>query len=289
MVIRNVPVWKSSCGGNTSQEILANSGQDWRVSLDNISVQSREVPGYKAVVRSDTCQVLGVVSMKYSPIQNQTWFQFMDEWLKEGVVYETAGCYDGGKAVWVAARMPQSLVIAGDEYRQYLVATNRHDGKGSGKIFATDVRLVCGNSLGRASRKGSRVWSTRHMGDANSRVVQAYHHLQAGQKYFQEFKEEAEGLLELPFNNYPELVKFLLPDGRNVENRRSMLYGAIAEPDLENIKGTVWGTLQAVADFVAHEEPRRRTATWQENRFKQVIIQGSKMIRDAEKFMLGVN
>ena len=49
---------------------------------------------------------------------------------------------------------------------------------------------------------------------------------------------------------------------RNVERVREAIRTAYrAAPDLDDVRGTRWGALQAVTAYVDHVQPTRRTAT----------------------------
>ena len=56
-----------------------------------------------------------MVSDRYRIVQNEEAFQFTDDLLGEGVTYETAGSLQGGKKVWMLAKLPEKYIIAGDE------------------------------------------------------------------------------------------------------------------------------------------------------------------------------
>ena len=112
-----------------SREALELAGLDWQVESRNIySGTGAMIPGYRANVRSTDEAVLGVVSARYRIVQNKEAFQFTDDLLGEGVTYETAGSLQGGKKVWMLARLPRKYLIAGDQVVPYLVIFNSHDG-----------------------------------------------------------------------------------------------------------------------------------------------------------------
>ena len=103
-----------------SREALELAGLDWQVESRNIySGTGAMIPGYRANVRSTDEAVLGVVSDRYRIVQNEEAFQFTDDLLGEGVTYETAGSLQGGKKVWMLAKLPEKYIIAGDEVTPY--------------------------------------------------------------------------------------------------------------------------------------------------------------------------
>ena len=131
-----------------SREALELADLDWQVESRNIySGTGAMIPGYRANVRSTDDAVLGVVSDRYRIVQNEEAFQFTDDLLGEGVTYETAGSLQGGKKVWMLAKLPEKYIIAGDEVTPYLVFFNSHDGSSGVKVAMTPVRVVCQNTL----------------------------------------------------------------------------------------------------------------------------------------------
>ena len=122
-----------------SREALELAGLDWQVESRNIySSTGAMIPGYRANVRSTDDAVLGVVSDRYRIVQNEEAFQFTDDLLGEGVTYETAGSLQGGKKVWMLARLPRKYLIAGDlemRSRGYEVQV--------GKLDDTEIDFIC--------------------------------------------------------------------------------------------------------------------------------------------------
>ena len=110
-------------------------------------------------MRSTDHAPLGIVSDRYKVVQNEDAFQFTDDLLGEGVTYETAGALQGGRKVWLLARMPQRYVIAGDEITPYMVFMNSHDGSSGVKVAMTPIRVVCQNTLNLALDSAKRIWA----------------------------------------------------------------------------------------------------------------------------------
>ena len=76
----------------TSKEALRLAGLDWTVDEQPIfTEQGIMIPGYSANTRSSDGKVLGIVSGRYSTVQNAEAFAFTDALVGEGVTYETAG------------------------------------------------------------------------------------------------------------------------------------------------------------------------------------------------------
>jgi phage/plasmid-like protein (TIGR03299 family) len=135
--------------------------------------------------RSDTGGVIGVVTSDYKPVQNLEAFNFLDALLSGGdnpdgtVQWETCGTLQGGKRVWVLARIPEHVTIAGDETVPFVYCANSHDGSMAVTASATMVRIVCANTLGwaiRQSETGKRQANTfrfRHTGNLTAKFAEA--------------------------------------------------------------------------------------------------------------------
>ena len=170
-----------------SREALELAGLDWQVESRNIySGTGAMIPGYRANVRSTDEAVLGVVSDRYRIVQNEEAFQFTDDLLGEGVTYETAGSLQGGKKVWMLAKLPEKYIIAGDEVTPYLVFFNSHDGSSGVKVAMTPVRVVCQNTLNLALGTAKRIWTARHTENVLLRVQDARETLQLANSYMGE-------------------------------------------------------------------------------------------------------
>lgn len=158
----------------TSKDALIYAGLNWKVVQNNVYTQDGSlISGYKANIRSTDRSVLGIVSDRYKIVQNQDAFQFTDDLLGEGVTYETAGSLQGGRKVWMLAKMPHRYIISGDEIEPYLVVMNSHDGSSGIKVAMTPIRVVCQNTLNLALGSAKRIWTTKHTENVMSRVYEA--------------------------------------------------------------------------------------------------------------------
>lgn len=281
-----------------SADALRLAGLDWTVRPEpmyiDIGGKKIVVPNTFANTRSSDDSVLGVVTGKYKIVQNEEAFSFTDALLGEGVKYETAGSLDNGKRVWVLARMPETEIL-GDKIEQYLVFTNSHDGKGSIRVACTPVRVVCQNTLNAALRTASRSWSTKHMGNIESKMAEAHRTLELASKYMGSLKDEAEKLAGTPFSmeKFTQFVETLLPLDKDATPRQEKNVLLLRDdlniryreaPDLGNIRGTKWGVLNAVSDFATHKAPGRLTDTYKEKLFAS-IIDGNSILDKAYEML----
>lgn len=268
----------------TSEDALVAAGLDWQVGQKEIFLPNNTlVEGYKANVRETDGQVLGIVTDRYTIVQNTEAFAFVDALLGEGVRYETAGSLQSGRKVWMLAKLPNEYKILDDEIEPYLVFTNSHDGKGS--IFAamTPVRVVCQNTLNLALEKASRMWKTHHIGKMENKMDEAAMTLQLGNQYMDALSRETWDLAKIKLSDsaIEEYIKLLIPikdetlNTQSVINKRMLRQALWSRyryaPDLQHIGKNAFRFVNAVSDFATHQKPLRRTDTYKENLFSKTI------------------
>ena len=84
----------------TARETIQAAGLDYDVKLSDLTTSDGiPIPSRKAVVRTDTNDVLGVVGNSYVPVQNRQAFGFLDAIAADGGIrYHTAGALQEGRA-----------------------------------------------------------------------------------------------------------------------------------------------------------------------------------------------
>lgn len=157
----------------TSADALRLAGLDWKIeSRDVLTAEGLVIPGYKANTRDKDGAVMGIVSNRYSIVQNEEAFAFTDALVGEGITYETAGSLRGGKQIWLLGKMPDRKIL-GEDFEPYICFTNTHDGSGAVRACMTPIRVVCNNTLNAALKQASRSWSTPHKGNVAARLEEA--------------------------------------------------------------------------------------------------------------------
>lgn len=264
-----------------SANALKLAGLNWYVEPTKIYANGKEIENYQANVRNSDGAVLGIVTNKYDIVQNEDAFDFTDSLIDTGYVrYETAGSLNGGKTVWLLAKLPEDKIL-GDSIDKYLVFMNSHDGKGAVKCFCTPVRVVCQNTLSMALESAKRSWSFKHMGDLNSKLEEAKQTLFMADKYIENLKKEAEVLAKKKISDTDihTVIKTLFPitpemserQQNSIKYNKEALLKCFDAPDLANFKNTAWGAINALSDFVSHTDPLRITSTFKEKRFENVV------------------
>lgn len=267
----------------SSKEALELAGLDWQVHQKDISVLwGRTIPGYKANVRDTDGVVLGVVTDKYRVVQNEDAFAFTDELLGEGVKYETAGSLNGGKKVWILARLPREYVISGERISPYLVFSNTHDGSGAIRVAITPIRVVCNNTLNLALARAERSFSMIHTGNINEKFEEAKKTLFMADTYMEELGKEFERLRSIKVSDaqVEEYVNMLIPldedaTATQIKNARTLRNDILTRyfdaPDLKVLGKNAYRFVNAASDFATHANPLRRTANFKENLFAKTV------------------
>ena len=267
----------------SSKEALELAGLDWQVHQKDISVLwGRTIPGYKANVRDTDGAVLGVVTDKYRVVQNEDAFAFTDELLGEGVKYETAGSLNGGKKVWILARLPREYVISGERISPYLVFSNTHDGSGAIRVAITPIRVVCNNTLNLALARAERSFSMIHTGNINEKFEEAKKTLFMADTYMEELGKEFERLRSIKVSDaqVEEYVNMLIPldedaTATQIKNARTLRNDILTRyfdaPDLKVLGKNAYRFVNAASDFATHANPLRRTANFKENLFAKTV------------------
>lgn len=264
-----------------SNEALRLAGLDWTVEGKTIyDNMGRVIAGYKANTRSSDGKVLGIVGNRYKIVQNADAFQFTDNLIGGDVRYETAGSLQGGKKIWLLAKMPETKVCD-DNVEPYVCFTNTHDGSGAVKAIMTPVRVVCNNTLNLALRTAKRSWSMRHQGNIEGKLEEARQALELAEIYMDSLAKEADEWANITVNTehlhkildaiFPEKANATDRAKENIKRNKDQFMACVFAPDLVKFVGTAWGVINAAADFVGHTAPSRNTKSYAENNWNRIM------------------
>ena len=266
-------------------DALEKSGLGWQVKQGDVLVvktpewtddfgvvQPPElVPaqGFVANLRDDNDEVLGIVSDDYRVVPNRDAFKFLDSLINSDLYFETAGSLNGGKRVWVLARMPEYVEVGGDETATYIYVANSHDGSMAVTAAVSPIRIVCANTLGMALRRAdanaARTYRFRHTGNLEVKYAEARNVLDLAINYEKQFKEVGDKLAQTPFSQNdlekkaPDTL-FVIDDEtgprartireQSKENILNIWQGNGPAGDTRgNAPGTKWTAYNAVAEY----------------------------------------
>ncbi len=290
---QSIEVWRERAGMNWSLEEaevrFAAAAED--------QYPVRAFPGQKVLYRSDTKRPLAVVSKRYQVVQPREILEFYRDLTRHsGFELETAGVLRGGRKFWALARTGQGVALKGqDQVNGYLLLATACDGTLATTAQFTSVRVVCNNTLQIAvgDRTGAIKVPHRSAFDADRVKSQ----LGIAVEGWHGFVERMRILCETPVN--PDSVDWVLrnlltypaaQNGKAVVNEqavakvRALYDGQGRGASLKTSKGTAFGLLNSITEFVDHH--RRAQST--ENRLDAAWFgQGALLKQKAWKELLG--
>ena len=276
---------------NSAREVCKIAGLDYRVQTEPLyTADGQRVRNMVATRRYDTVgdveipsTVYGAVTSRYTPVQNDKGFEFIDALFgHNGFQVETAGQFDDGKIVWVEAKLPERVMV-GEKIMPYLVFTNRHDGKGSVRIFLSPVRVVCRNTLNYAIRGASnRAFAVKHTSTANARLAQAIETINHYNQYLDAMQNviERQKRILLEEKHVDNFLSQLFPVNdeisqreyvRMMDNREEVKRIYQAADDLDGYENSGFKFVNAVSDWATHHTPSRQTKNYRDNLFQKTL------------------
>lgn len=236
--------------------------------------------GHKVLYRSDSRAPLSVVSRRYQVVQPRAVLEFYRD-LTEigGYEMETAGVLRGGRKVWALARTGQQAVLKGsDKIDGYLLLATSCDGTLATTVTPTTVRVVCHNTLTMAiNGASSNAIRVPHNTGFDAESIK--HRLGIAVSQWDGFMHRMKTLSECHVKTKASLDYFLHvlcgpdagqgtgtkagtePSGlrhtRAVKKVQALYEGQGRGAELTAAKGTAWGLLNAVTEYVDHERRAR--------------------------------
>jgi phage/plasmid-like protein (TIGR03299 family) len=225
------------------------------------------MPDKFVTYRKDTNMPLGVVGNRYNIVQNVDAFEFFDSIVGGKLaMFETAGVLGNGERIFVSAKMPEVIQIAGtdDVTEVYVLLTSSHDGSGSIIAAVTPVRVVCQNTLNAALKNTVSRVAIRHTTSAQKKLADAHKLLGISHKYITEVNEMFNVLAKKTVTDaqvkklVEELFKSEKEDSTRIKNIREAVMASYFEGvGQSQIIGTAWGAYNGVTHYLDHVQTYR--------------------------------
>lgn len=250
------------------------AGMEWQIlespvyfmpdkGVDHVSFDEQKV-----LYRSDTGAALSVVSQRFQVVQPRDVLEFYRDLTKaHGFTLETAGVLKGGRKVWALAKTNMSANIKGsDTINGYLLLATGCDGTLATTAQFTSIRVVCNNTLAIALKNGTAAVKVPHSTTFDPKAVKGQLGLSSAS--WDDFIYQMKKLSErkIKSTEAEAFVSALLTDpAAKFTNERAMkkvleLYSGHGRgAELASSKGTAFGLLNAVTEFVDHERRARST------------------------------
>jgi phage/plasmid-like protein (TIGR03299 family) len=259
------------------------AGMDWRIHESSVHFKADSIghlgsihtfPEQKVLYRSDTKAPLSVVSQRYQVVQPSEVLEFYRDLTEvSGYELETAGVLKGGRKFWALARTGQTTTLKGnDQVNGYLLLATSCDGTLATTATPTTVRVVCNNTLTIAldgTTKAIKVpHSTRfdptavkkQLGIAVSQWDAFLHRMRMLSERKVQWHEAMSFFIRVLCDASPDSpLPAVLPNERALRKVQCLYEGQGRGSTLESAKGTAWGLLNAVTEYVDHERRARST------------------------------
>lgn len=311
--VTKVPAWHGLGqvveNAPTSVDAIRLAGLDWTVNKVDLYAYHGDkqllVDGKIGIQRQDNGTVLGVVSTKYMPVQNVEAFGLLDSIVdSEGLRYESAGSLNGGRSIWLLARMPEDTFIANDDRNEnYILLKSGHDGLTSMETMLTKVRVVCQNTLNIALSQNVNRIRVKHCLNAKDKMEKAREILFGIKKESNDLdgilrqlsittvatnkvQEYLDKMFPLPVVPDPEI-----PSTKTVNIRSQILtnFDFDEEQNTTATKGTAYGLLNAVTKYVDHQRnPKNSANRWESAMFGQGSALKNKALETLQE-MFSIN
>ena len=260
------------------------AGMDWEI-LDTPVCYLAEKSGalgsiktfneQKVLYRSDTHLPLSVVSDRYQVVQPREVLEFYRDLVDiSGYELETAGVLKEGRKFWALARTGKETVLKGnDRVMGYLLLATSCDGTLATTATPTTIRVVCNNTLSIALNGTNLAIKVPHRTSFDAQAVKKQLGIAVSQ--WDSFMYRMKTLSERKVKTHEAMNYFLRvlchsevaqDSGRGLINERalkkvqSMFEGHGRGAELDAAKGTAWGLLCSVTEFVDHERRARSDA-----------------------------
>ena len=271
----------------TPAQMLKEAQLDWTVEKRPLSFNQKNgtevVTDHCALVRSSDESVLSVVSNDWNPVQNETAFEFFQDFVMAGdMEMHTAGSIREGRNVWALAKVKDSFeILGGDRVDSYLLFSNPHEYGKCIDIRFTPIRVVCNNTLTLAlGNRSDLMVRLNHRREFDSAMVKQT--LGIAQTKMGNYKEMAEFLASREYNDKTvvEYLKEVFPSASKKEEKLSRpaqtAFSVLeTQPGSEFGKNSWWQAFNAVTFSTDHlfgrsQETRLQSSWYGVNRQKKI-------------------
>lgn len=257
------------------------AGMDWSIQSSPVHFKANAVghlgsihsfAEQQVLYRSDTLAPLSVVSSRYQVVQPREVLEFYRDLTEvSGYLLETAGVLKGGRKFWALARTGQSVALKQtDRMEGYLLLATSCDGSLATTATPTTVRVVCNNTLTIAVAGASQSVKVPHNTRFDAQAVKQQ--LGVAVSHWDEFMYRMKALAERRVSSSESLSYFAqvlcntspqvplpdaLPKERALRRVQALYEGQGQGARLASAQGSAWGLLNAVTQYVDHEQRAR--------------------------------
>lgn len=279
--VDNLHVWTKQAGMDWTADPSAMTYYDPTGNL-------RTVPDKFILMRSDTGDYLGDVSDRYHVVQPSECLEFFRDFVGVGgMKLSAAGTLDGGRRFWATAKITDIAPVSmADRIGMFVLMHTSCDGSKATEIVVSSVRAVCQNTIAAAQRKARQTARFSHKRRFDAEQAKSMMGLLEIDQTIADFEANMIQLANTPISvdkSDDFLVKLLqgsmvqMKSDDDDKVRASAAYrnimnlfkdGAARGSDMEGVRGTAYGMLNAVTEYSDHytrarsAEARFANAQW---------------------------
>ncbi len=264
------------------------AGMDWQIEESEVRFITggsglgiiNAFPEHKVLYRSDTRAPLAVVGKRFNVVQPGEILEFYrDLTACNGFELETAGVLREGRKFWALARTGQSTLLKGrDQVDGYLLLATACDGTLATTAQFTSVRVVCNNTLRVALGNDNGAVKVPHRSQFDPEAVKrqlgitvsSWDGFVARMKALVDRRvdpDSVDGMLRRVLTYTATDGKKTVANEQAIAGARALYEGGGRGSQLASSRGTAWGLLNSVTEYVDHHrrarsDDHRRDAAW---------------------------
>ena len=278
---------------NKVETIFEATGLNWKVEQHPVytsenGIHFNNIKTLTANYRSDNKQFMGMVHPNnYKVVQNNEAFNFIDA--LPNFEFEKVGLFNNGKKVFVVGKSNDQIDIdgSGDLVNFYLTFLHGHDGKSGIRFILSPVRMFCMNQLNMMLETAKFKYNIAHTGDIQTKLNQIQKAIANSKNYVMDLQTTINNMISTkttkPIEKFTmELIPEEEKDTTLIISRKEEVRATIIslynnKDDIQNYKGTNFGIISAVSDYISHAIPKRISKGTVDNTFIN-NIEGSSLL-----------
>lgn len=268
-------------------DVLKKANLDYTVNATDtfIKFDGKDIviPGRKTIVRDDG-HIYGVLSENYRPVQNADAFEFIN-YIDEDITFIKAGeTYNG--LIYIIGQLNE-VDILGDKFTPHVIFQNSHNGGYSLATSICPLRIACQNQFNIAFKESESTFIIKHTKNAESKMAIAKETMKNISNYMKIFNEKANlfAAQKVSETQVTKFINFMFPIKddmtekavEKLEEEKTKFIKAYMSDDNSNFRGSAWGLINGLTDYITHQEYKRKVENAGEKRFIDTILVGNTL------------
>ena len=264
-------------------DVLAKAGLDYTVTTTPVFTefngQKIQYPNKVMTVRENDGHPYGIVSERYVPMQNKDAFDFIN-YIDDDITFVKAGETSTG-LIYMIGEINE-MDILGDKFKTYAIFQNSHNGRYQLAMSICPLRIVCQNQFNLSFKESNSTFLIRHTKSMDRKISLAAETLNSISHYMKVFNDKAQLFAnqKVSESNITKFLNFMFPTDETmaqktierVEEEKTKFLKAYNAEDNMNFKGSAWGLINGLTDYITHQEYKRKVENADEKRFIETVL-----------------